>query len=241
MENATAAHAAVRTDGHTRASVVEYILERGPITAGEIGDQLGISAAGVRRHLDALIVSGDVEVAPAPKLADRGRGRPAKRYQLTPSGRGQLRHGYDDLAVAVMRRLRDVGGESAVEDFARDRVAAMVGDIDRGDNAERTVEQIADALTAAGFSATTRRVGAGVQICQHHCPVAHVAAEFPELCEAETAMFAEVLGTHVQRLATIANGDCACTTHVPIVDVDNVKTVGAQPAPMADSKQEEER
>ena len=46
--------------------------------------------------------------------------------------------------------------------------------------------------------------------------MAHVATEFPELCEAETAVFTELLGTHVQRLATIANGDCACTTHVPI-------------------------
>ena len=27
---------------------------------------------------------------------------------------------------------------------------------------------------------------------------------------------AEVLGTHVQRLATIVNGNCACTTHVPL-------------------------
>ncbi|NED60591.1 transcriptional regulator, partial [Streptomyces sp. SID10244] len=26
----------------------------------------------------------------------------------------------------------------------------------------------------------------------------------------------ELLGTHVQRLATIANGDCVCTTHVPL-------------------------
>ena len=55
-----------------------------------------------------------------------------------------------------------------------------------------------------------------MQLCQHHCPVAHVAAEFPELCEAETRAFAELLGTHVQRLATIARGDAACTTHVPL-------------------------
>ena len=58
----------------------------------------------------------------------------------------------------------------------------------------------------------------GVQICQHHCPVSHVAEEFPELCEAEREAFAEILGTHVQRLATIVNGDCACTTHVPLTD-----------------------
>jgi hypothetical protein len=47
-----------------------------------------------------------------------------------------------------------------------------------------------------------------------------VAAEFPELCEAETHAFAELLGTHVQRLATIARGDAACTTHVPPVVPD---------------------
>ena len=55
-----------------------------------------------------------------------------------------------------------------------------------------------------------------MQLCQHHCPIAHVATEFPQLCEAETRAFAEVLGTHVQRLATIARGDAACTTHVPL-------------------------
>ena len=74
------------------------------------------------------------------------------------------------------------------------------------------------ALTEAGYATTTTPVTGplgGVQICQHHCPVSHVAEEFPELCETEREAFAEILGTHVQRLATIVNGDCACTTHVP--------------------------
>ena len=56
----------------------------------------------------------------------------------------------------------------------------------------------------------------GIEICQHHCPVSHVAEEFPELCEAEQQAISEALGTHVQRLASIVNGDCACTTHVPL-------------------------
>jgi predicted ArsR family transcriptional regulator len=56
--------------------------------------------------------------------------------------------------------------------------------------------------------------GRGEQLCQHHCPVAHVAAEFPQLCEAETEAFARLLGTPVQRLATIAHGDGICTTHI---------------------------
>ena len=56
---------------------------------------------------------------------------------------------------------------------------------------------------------------AGEQLCQHHCPVAHVAERFPQLCEAETEVFSRLLGVHVQRLATIAHGDGVCTTHIP--------------------------
>jgi len=83
-------------------------------------------------------------------------------------------------------------------------------------------DRVAEALNDAGYATTTTRVGGpirGIQICQHHCPVSHVAEEFPELCEAELQAMAELLGTHVQRLATIVNGDCACTTHVPLAPV----------------------
>ncbi|MGV9858413.1 helix-turn-helix transcriptional regulator [Gordonia sp. NPDC003425] len=212
---------AVHHDGQTRAAVVSVLVEDGPLTAGEIADRLGISPAGVRRHLDALLEAGDVEVAsPGFGAADRGRGRPAKWFQLTATGRGKLRHAYDDLAGAAMRKLRDIAGEDAIDEFARDRIDGIVKGVRpvaESGSVATTVGEIADALTSAGYAANTRQVGSGVQICQHHCPVAHVAAEFPQLCEAETAAFTQLLGTHVQRLATIANGDCACTTHVPTV------------------------
>ncbi|MGH3726961.1 MAG: helix-turn-helix transcriptional regulator [Mycobacterium sp.] len=216
---------AVSHDGQTRAAVVRLLMESGPITAGEIGDQLGLSAAGVRRHLDALIEAGDAVSNPAASWQHNGRGRPAKRFLLTPGGRAKLNHTYDDLASAAMRQLREIGGDDAVRTFARRRIDSILKDVlsERPhSDTEAAVEQVAIALTRAGYAASTQKVGGplqGVQICQHHCPVSHVAAEFPELCEAEQQAFAEVLGTHVQRLATIANGDCACTTHVPIAPV----------------------
>jgi predicted ArsR family transcriptional regulator len=77
-------------------------------------------------------------------------------------------------------------------------------------------EALAGALSADGYVASVQPSALGEQLCQHHCPVAHVAAEFPELCEAETRAFADLLGTHVQRLSTIARGGAACTTHVPL-------------------------
>lgn len=204
---------------------MQLLLESGPITAGEIGDRLGLSAAGVRRHLDALIDAGDAVSNPAAVWQHTGRGRPAKRFQLTADGRAKLNHAYDDLASAALRQLREIGGDDAVRTFARRRIDAILADVKTGGDLPEAVEEVAGALTRAGYAATTQKVGdpaglsAGVQICQHHCPVSHVAAEFPELCEAEQQAFAEVLGTHVQRLATIANGDCACTTHVPLSPV----------------------
>lgn len=240
--------AQVAGDGQTRAAVVRLLLEEGPITATAIGTHLGLSAAGVRRHLDALIEAGQARALRPASWQHKGRGRPAKQYQLTAAGRGRLGHTYDDLASAAMRQLREVGGDAAIRDFARKRVQAVVADIDpvAEDGSESTTDkatEIAEAFTSAGFAASTRKVGNGVQLCQHHCPVSHVAEEFPELCEAEMEAFRELLGTHVQRLATIANGNDACTTNVPLIPVRSTKsnpvqstkpsntTDRAQPAP----------
>ena len=207
-------------DGHTRSAIVRLLLEAGPIAAGDIGERLGISAAGVRRHLDALVDAGDALAGPAASWQQSGRGRPAKRYRLTAEGRAKLGHTYDDLAAAAMRQLREIGGDEAVRTFARRRIDNILSGVADGPSGlEATAERVADALTKAGYATTTTEVGGpihGIQICQHHCPVSHVAEEFPELCETEREAMAEVLGTHVQRLATIVNGDCACTTHVPL-------------------------
>ncbi len=212
-------------DGDTRSTIIRLLLESGPITAGSIGERLGLSAAGVRRHLDALIDAGDAKANAPAAWQQEGRGRPAKRYQLTAEGRAKLEHTYDDLASAAMRQLRELGGDDAIRTFARGRIDAILAGVEpvtgaeTGDEVEAAADRIAGALTDAGYATTTTQVGGparGVQICQHHCPVSHVAQEFPELCEAEQQAMAEILGTHVQRLATIVNGDCACTTHVPL-------------------------
>ena len=70
-------------------------------------------------------------------------------------------------------------------------------------------------FTDEGYAASVRDLPMGEQLCQQHCPVSHVAHEFPQLCEAETEAISRVLGRHVQRLATIAHGDGVCTTCIP--------------------------
>jgi predicted ArsR family transcriptional regulator len=207
-------------DGGTREAVARLLMEQGPITAAAVAAELALSAPAVRRHLDALLADGEADAREAPRRVRRGRGRPAREYLLTDAGRARFGHGYDELAVAALHYLAEHGGRDAVRGFARSRVDALLGpgaqQVAAATGSDERAEALASLLTARGYAAQARESHTGVQLCQHHCPVAHVAAAFPELCEAETEAFAALLGTHVQRLATIARGDSACTTHVPL-------------------------
>lgn len=215
--------------------MARLILERGPQSAAALAEILGLSPAGVRRHLDALVEEGLlVEREPRP-AAQRGRGRPARTYALTDAGRAAFPHAYDDLATTALRYLRDTGGEDAVVAFAEHRAESLARvlerEVDPAAPAAAKAGRLADALSHNGYATTTEQASAGVQVCQHHCPVAHVAAEFPELCEAETRAFERVLGTYVQRLATIAHGDGVCTTYLPtsVLAPPTANTTGTAP------------
>jgi predicted ArsR family transcriptional regulator len=209
------------TDRRTRDRVSRLLLERGAATAAELGQALGLSPAAIRRHLDALLADGDVTSRERPTAGQRGRGRPARVFLLTDQARVRRgRHTYDDLAAAALRWIAAQGGDPAVNAFAADRVAALEARCeaalaDAGDDPLARAEALAAALTDEGYAASASAIASGGQLCQHHCPVAHVAAEFPQLCEAETRVISHLVGTHVQRLATIAHGDGVCTTHIP--------------------------
>jgi predicted ArsR family transcriptional regulator len=206
------------TERSTRARVARLILEHGPISASALGQRLGLTPAAVRRHLDHLLEGEMIEVRRCRPDPRRGRGRPAKLFAITDAGRSAFEHAYDDLATNALRFLADSLGEEAVEEFSRHQFAdieARYGKVIHDTPPQQRVRALAEALSADGYAATSTTAPAGGrQLCQHHCPVAHVAAVFPQLCEAETAAFGRLLGVPVQRLATIAHGDGICTTHV---------------------------
>jgi predicted ArsR family transcriptional regulator len=220
----TAGH--LGTEQGTRARIARLILENGPLTAAGLSTRLGVTPAAIRRHLDNLLAERMIEAREARCYGSRGRGRPARLFAITDAGRSAFEHAYDDLAASALRFLAETAGPRAVAEFARRKISDLERRyrpvVDAAPPAER-VQALAEALSADGYAASASvspaavrgdgEVG-GEQLCQHHCPVAHVAAEFPQLCEAETEAFGRLLGTAVQRLATISRGDGVCTTHV---------------------------
>ncbi|WP_189315925.1 helix-turn-helix transcriptional regulator [Streptomyces brasiliensis] len=227
--------AGLRSDHPTRNRVARSILDHGPSTVAELAGRLGLTQAAVRRHLDALVAEDVVEPREQRVYGARTRGRPAKVFVLTDCGRDAFDQSYDKLAADALRWIAEKeGGPEAVAAFARARITAQAGAYRKAVESvtpDKRAEALAKALSVDGYAATARSAPVGEQLCQHHCPVAHVAEQFPQLCEAETEIFAELLGTHVQRLATIAHGDGVCTTFIPKTTTDaSASTAGRNPA-----------
>jgi len=217
-------------DQPTRERVVRSVMVNGPSTAAALAERLQLTPAAVRRHLDQLIEEGTLEAREPRTTAGRGRGRPAKVFVLTDAGRDGLDQAYDDLAVQAIRFLAETGGEDAVRQFADRRAAKIEQRFHTLVEAQPEldhVEALAKVFTDEGYAAAVREIPVGDQLCQQHCPVSHVAHEFPQLCEAETAAISRMLGRHVQRLATIAHGDGVCTTCIP--DLVSTGSTAAKP------------
>lgn len=225
----------------TRGRVLDLIASDGPVSAAALAADLDLTAAAVRRHLAVLEADGQIAVHEGVAPGPVRRGRPAKHYVVTADGQAVLSQQYSELASQALRFVAEIGGADAVRSFAEKRVLDLESRhadalAEAGVDMARRAEILAEQLSGEGFAATARPVpGAmAIQLCQGHCPVQDVAAEFPELCEAEAHAFSRMLGVHVQRLATLAHGGHVCTTNIPIIPIIPVRsTEGDQDRPAA--------
>ncbi len=211
-------HGVPDSDATTRERVATSMLTHGPSTAAQLGERLNLTSAAIRRHLAMMLDKRTITSREQRVYGQRGRGRPAKVFLLTDQGRSDFYQAYDELAIQALNHLVRSAGQAAVSALAEQRIAVVEASY-RSLREQQPELAPADALAVAlsddGYVASITPVASGLQLCQHHCPIAHVAEEFPELCEVETQVFSRLLGTHVQRLATIAHGDGVCTTHIP--------------------------
>ena len=216
-------------ESRTQDRVRQTIAEDGPLTAADLASRLGLTPAAVRRHLDLLAENGSIEETEPAAAGDRGRGRPARAYILSEAGHAGMESDYADLAASALRFLAEHAGADAVDEFAREhsakfesRYAAQLASA--GTDITARAQTLATVLNADGFAASIRPAGedmpvAGIQLCQGHCPIQHVATQFPAFCDAEAEVFSQLLGVRVQRQTTLAHGEHACTTFIPLAAV----------------------
>jgi predicted ArsR family transcriptional regulator len=198
--------------GGTREQILMLLRRHGRLSAPQLADRLDMTAVGVRRHLDRLERDGLVTA----KVEKPKRGRPAAIYQLTDAGLETFPRHYDELALEALAFVKrhDASLLSQFLAWRNERLAASYADrIDGATLAERT-EALAGVLSEQGFMAEVEPAPGGLRLCQHNCTVEHLATELPDLCASEAKLFERLLGSPVEREATIVQGNVRCVTHV---------------------------
>ncbi len=206
----------VRLLGTARARVVLFLRDHGTGTVAELAEHLGVSEVAARRHLVVLEEDGFVA---SQTVKQAGRGRPASHYTLTDDAQALFPHRYDRLASEVLDFLTEEHGRSGLRAFLRWRLAREAAELSEAVTAEdlhERLDQLAEALSDAGFAATVEPSEDGFRLVQNHCTIADVAKEHPEVCAYEAAAFSQVLGRDVtlSRRDTLATGAPACVCSV---------------------------
>nr|WP_284287069.1 ArsR family transcriptional regulator [Angustibacter aerolatus] len=177
----------------TRDRVARTVLEHGPLSAADVACRLGVTPAAVRRHLDALEGSGQVQAREPRRGGTRGRGRPARVYVITDAGHATMTTAYDDLAASAMAFLAEqarAGRRRAVR-RAPGRRASSSGTRPSSTRPGRTSRPARRrSPTRSPATGTPRPAARSARrpppqgrsrcLCQGHCPVQHVAERFPQ-------------------------------------------------------------
>ena len=98
--------------------------------------------------------------------------------------------------------------------WRNERLAASYADRVEGATLEERAEALAEVLSQQGYMAEVETSPGGLRLCQHNCTVEHLATELPDLCTSEAKLFERLLGTPVEREATIVEGGVRCVTQV---------------------------
>jgi predicted ArsR family transcriptional regulator len=202
-----------------RRAILVNLRQRGPMSPDGLATHLGASRTGILQQLHALEQADLV----AHSVERHGVGRPRHLYDVTPDAQDLFPADYDGFAVALLSAIASVGGQDLVEEvFAARR--RQLGARLRQRLAERVkpdaplidrVRELAVIQDGAGYLAeAVVSMDGTIRLREHNCAIFHLARDAGSCCDAELALFGEVLGADVVRETHIAAGDRSCTYRV---------------------------
>ncbi|WP_022872496.1 helix-turn-helix transcriptional regulator [Nesterenkonia alba] len=172
------------SDGSTRERVLQLVVEEGPISAAALGKKLGLTAAAVRRHLDAMTEQGIVEVHNVTGKR-KTAGRPSRRYVISSRGQEVLGDDYLNLVRSALEILEshasehnepdtvDDAGVASDDEGSTDSSGARLlakeyfgrfetryqDELKKIEDLDERTERLAELFNSDGFAGFTRLVG----------------------------------------------------------------------------------
>lgn len=205
----------VATPSSLRRAILVHLRTAGPTSPDALAGALRASRTGVLQQLHAL---EDARLV-AHSAEKHGVGRPRHLYDVTAEAQDLFPADYHGFARGLLAAIQDVGGDDLVEQvFAARRRQIGVrlrqrldGNLGPDVSLPEKVHALAVIQSAAGYLADTI-VGedGAIRLREHNCAIFHLAAESTTCCDAELALFRDLLGADVVRESHIASGDRSC-------------------------------
>jgi predicted ArsR family transcriptional regulator len=202
-----------------RRAILVQLRQAGPSSPDALASALRASRTGILQQLHALEGAGLVSHA----AEKHGVGRPRHVYDVTADAQGLFPTDYGGFASGLVKAIEAVGGDDLVEQvFAARR--RQIGDRIRRRMAERLpddaslterVQTLAVLQDEAGYLAEAIIGDDGtLRLREHNCAIDKIARRTTAPCDAELALFRELLGDGVVRETHIASGDRCCTYRI---------------------------
>ena len=196
----------------TRDAVLDLLIERGELDAGQLATTLGITVQAMRRHLRSLADEGLIEAS----TSINGPGRPSNRWCLTTQGRDRFPNAADSFAIGLLDSTRACLPETTLKALmdqqAEQKAAAyrtQLGDVSL---AER-LETLVALRREEGYVTICSRDADGISwlLQEMHCSVQRIAEEFPAVCDQELLLIRRtVQDCTVERVHWRLEGGHAC-------------------------------
>jgi predicted ArsR family transcriptional regulator len=197
----------------TRQDILDLLRMRSQATVKEVGDELGLTATGIRQHLTVLERDGLVE-----SHEERGHvGRPALVYRLTSDGDALYPKKYDELANALIEEARTILGPQALAQLMKsvaNRFAAPHAARLAGNPLDERVEAAGRVLEARGNVVTQSESGGEFSVRKHTCEYWNVATKNSIVCALDVEFVRQLVGADARLTTSLLRGDDCCTFHI---------------------------
>jgi predicted ArsR family transcriptional regulator len=220
--NAGPGHLVEHLEGHApslRRELVLALRTAGPSSPDQLAGLVGASRTGVLQQLRVLETEGLV----SRRTERHGVGRPRHLYDVTPSAQQLFPANYGGLATGLIAAIDAIGGRELVDRVFETRRTQTAERIQRrlderpGADAPflERVHELAVIQDEQGYLCAAELSSDGtIRLREHNFAIFHVASGNPAACEAELALFSDVLGADVVRETHIAAGDRSCTYRI---------------------------
>jgi predicted ArsR family transcriptional regulator len=194
----------------SRSAILDLLKAHGAMSVERLSGEMGVSKAGLRRHLSLLESDGLIDY----EIEHHERGRPRYIYFLTEKACCLFPQMYDEFACDVLAQIERSFGEEGLRKVLGGRAEELIRQLKQefeGLEFDERVKRLAKVMSAKGYLAEARKMKDGAyRLRQRNCPTERVAASHPHVCEEELRVYREALDCEVTRECHIIAGSRLC-------------------------------